>query len=75
VADEQDLSLVGSWTAVVDPQPDPFLIENDPILSQINRVGTTVEPTRNNTETTDRNRSESTEEAAGILRTSLQREV
>lgn len=73
VADEQDLSLNGSWAAGVDPHT--VLIENDPILSSIHRVGTVVDFARNNTETTDRNGGQTTEEAVGILRASLHRKV
>ncbi|KUL84398.1 hypothetical protein ZTR_08834 [Talaromyces verruculosus] len=73
VADERDFSLVGSWAAAVDPHT--ILIEIDPILSPIHRVGPVVDFARNNTETTDRNGSENTDEAVGILRASLHRKV
>lgn len=72
-ADEQDLSLVGSWAAGVDPRI--VLIENDPILSPIHRVGPVVVPARQGTETTDRNGNENTDEAVEVLRASLHRKV
>ncbi|GAM38667.1 hypothetical protein TCE0_033f09575 [Talaromyces pinophilus] len=73
VADERDFSLVGSWAAGVDPHT--ALIENDPILSSIHRVGPVVDFARNNAEATDRNGSENTDEAVGILRANLHRKV
>lgn len=73
-ADEQDLSLIGSWNPAVD-RHDIVLIEDDPILSPVHRISAAVDSARNNTETTDRNGSENTEEAVGILRASLHRKV
>lgn len=59
--DVQDIRLIGSWADDVDPQTDSFLRVNEPILSSIHRVGTTVDFAGNGTETTDCNGGESTE--------------
>jgi hypothetical protein len=72
--DQQDFSLAGFW-APIEPRPDTFVIENEPILSPIHRAGAAVNSTRQGTQTTARVGNGNTDDAVRILRASLHREV
>lgn len=66
--DRHDFSYADSW-AVIGPQADPSLIENEPILSPIHRGGAAIDAANGE------NAKNGNTEAVGIFKASLHREV